>query len=171
MTDKQARNRLLEVAAKYVGYKEKATNRDLDSFEGNAGKGNWTRFGREVDAVSGWMNGSKNGYEWCAIYVCACFLEAFEYPRARKMLFQPERSLAAGCGYAAPSRARSRPARSSPARSTSASSSSSPAAKRPRSTPAPSRSTAAPERDHAPRPGAAGLAHAGCMLVPSRKGR
>ena len=27
-----------------VGYKEKATNKDLYSFEGNAGKGNYTEF-------------------------------------------------------------------------------------------------------------------------------
>ncbi len=101
MTEKQAIEKALEVAAKYVGYKEKATNRDLDSFEGNTGTGNWTRFGRDVDAVSGWMNGRKNGYEWCAIFVCAVFLESFGYPLARNMLFQPERSLAAGCGYAA----------------------------------------------------------------------
>lgn len=101
MTEKQAIEKALEVAAKYVGYKEKATNRDLDSFEGNAGTGNWTRFGRDVDACSGWMNGRKNGYEWCAIFVCAVFLESFGYPLARNMLYQPERSLAAGCGYAA----------------------------------------------------------------------
>lgn len=101
MTEKQAKRNVVEVAAKYVGYKEKATNRDLDSFEGNAGKGNWTRFGRDVDACSGWMNSRKNGYEWCATFVCAVFLEAFGYPLARNMLYQPERSLAAGCGYAA----------------------------------------------------------------------
>lgn len=102
MTKDEAIKRVLEVAASYVGYKEKATNRDLESFEGNAGTGNWTRFGRDVDACSGWMNGSKNGYEWCSIFVSAVFLYAFQNADlAREILFQPKRSLAAGCGYAA----------------------------------------------------------------------
>lgn len=102
MTEKQAIEKVLEVAASFVGYKEKATNRDLDSFEGNAGTGNWTRFGRDVDACANWMNGSKNGYEWCSIFVSAVFLYAFQNADlAREILFQPKRSLAAGCGYAA----------------------------------------------------------------------
>ena len=34
---------VLTLAAKYIGYKEKASNKDLYSFEGNAGKGNYTK--------------------------------------------------------------------------------------------------------------------------------
>lgn len=102
MTKDEAIKRVLEVAASYVGYKEKATNRDLDSFEGNAGTGNWTRFGRDVDACANWMNGSKNGYEWCSIFVSAVFLYAFQNADlTREILFQPKRSLAASCGFAA----------------------------------------------------------------------
>lgn len=35
---------VLTLAAKYIGYKEKASNKDLYSFEGNAGSGNYTEF-------------------------------------------------------------------------------------------------------------------------------
>ena len=35
---------VLALAAKYIGYKEKASNKDLYSFEDNAGRSNFTMF-------------------------------------------------------------------------------------------------------------------------------
>ena len=40
---------VLTLAAKYIGYKEKASNKDLYSFEDNAGRGNFTMFQAELD--------------------------------------------------------------------------------------------------------------------------
>lgn len=100
MTKEEAVKRVLEVAASYLGYKEKKSNAQLDDPTANAGSANWNRFARDVDAIPGWMNGKKNGYEWCCMFVCGVFLEAFGYPMAREMLFQPEKSYAAACRYA-----------------------------------------------------------------------
>ena len=101
MTEERAIEVFVGTAEKYLGYKEKATNADLDSFEGNSGRGNWNRFARDVDQYTDWMNGRKNGYEWCSMAVSGWALEAFGYPLAREILRQPKRSLAASCGYAA----------------------------------------------------------------------
>ena len=63
---------VLDLAAKYIGYKEKASNKDLYSFEGNAGKGNYTMFQEEL-AKAGFWNNNKQGYEWCTSFVAWCF--------------------------------------------------------------------------------------------------
>ena len=59
---------VLELAAKYIGYKEKASNKDLYSFTDNAGRGNFTMFQAELDKAKFW-NTPKNGYEWCTSFV------------------------------------------------------------------------------------------------------
>ena len=63
---------VLDLAAKYIGYKEKASNKDLYSFDDNAGKGNYTMFQAELDRAGFW-NTPKNGYEWCTSFVAWCF--------------------------------------------------------------------------------------------------
>ena len=63
---------VLELAAKYIGYKEKASNKDLYSFTDNAGCGNFTMFQAELDKAKFW-NTPKNGYEWCTSFVAWCF--------------------------------------------------------------------------------------------------
>lgn len=47
-------------AEKWVGYLEKETNTELDSFTANAGDENYTKFGA-------WYG--LNGYAWCAMFV------------------------------------------------------------------------------------------------------
>jgi len=101
MTREEAINKVLDIERSFIGYKEKKSNSQLDDPLANAGVYNWNRFARDVDACKGWMNGNKNGYEWCCMFVCGCFLYAFGYPMARKMLYQPEKSYAAACKYAA----------------------------------------------------------------------
>lgn len=101
MTKAECISAVLETAASFLGYLEKATNAQLDDPKANAGTNNWNRFARDVDKCTGWMNGKKNGYEWCAMFVCGIFLYVFGYPMARKVLRQPEKSLAASCRYAA----------------------------------------------------------------------
>lgn len=63
---------VLTLAAKYIGYKEKASGKDLYSFEDNAGRGNFTMFQAELDKAKFW-NTPKNGYEWCTSFVAWCF--------------------------------------------------------------------------------------------------
>ena len=63
---------VLDLAAKYIGYKEKASDKDLYSFDGNAGKGNYTMFQAELDRADFWNN-AKQGYEWCTSFVAWCF--------------------------------------------------------------------------------------------------
>ena len=63
---------VLDLAAKYIGYKEKASDKDLYSFEDNAGRGNYTMFQAELDKAKFW-NTPKNGYELCTSFVAWCF--------------------------------------------------------------------------------------------------
>lgn len=53
-------------AASYLGYLEKASNKDLDSKKGNAGYNNFQRFQRDV--------GAGNGDQWCQYFVDAMAL-------------------------------------------------------------------------------------------------
>lgn len=101
MTKDDAIKKVIDLAVSELGYKEKKSNAQLDDKTANAGPANWNKFARDVDACSGWMNGRKQGFEWCCMFVCATFLYAFGYPVAREILLQPERSMAAACKYAA----------------------------------------------------------------------
>lgn len=90
--------KVIGVARQELGYLEKATNYNLDSKTANAGSGNWTKYGRDLDAIKGYFNGSKNGYAWCAVFVNWCFVKAFGVETAKTMLCQPAvNSLSAGC--------------------------------------------------------------------------
>ena len=76
---------IIELALKYVGYKEKASNKDLYSFEGNAGKGNYTMFQEEL-AKAGFWNNNKQGYEWCTSFVAWCFWRLCGNVEAKRIL-------------------------------------------------------------------------------------
>ena len=68
--------KVIDIALGEVGYKEKATNADLDLATANAGTGNWTKYARDLFAA-GYYNGNKNGYAWCDVFVDWCFFKAF----------------------------------------------------------------------------------------------
>ena len=76
---------IIELAMKYVGYKEKASNKDLYSFEDNAGKGNYTMFQEEL-AKAGFWNNNKQGYEWCTSFVAWCFWRILGKTEAKRVL-------------------------------------------------------------------------------------
>ena len=76
---------VITLAAKYIGYKEKASNKDLYSFEGNAGKGNYTMFQDEL-AKAGFWNNNKQGYEWCTSFVAWCFWRLCGNVEAKRIL-------------------------------------------------------------------------------------
>lgn len=91
-------DKLISVARGEIGYREKATNSQLDDKTANAGSGNYNKYSRYIDVnYPNWMNGPKNGYSWCAMFVCWCFLQAFGYDKARELLCMPEHSLGASC--------------------------------------------------------------------------
>ena len=76
---------VLDLAAKYIGYKEKASNKDLYSFDGNAGSGNYTMFQEEL-AKAGFWNNNKQGYEWCTSFVAWCFWRLCGNVEAKRIL-------------------------------------------------------------------------------------
>lgn len=98
MEKNKAIAKLLAVARAEVGYLEKASNKDLDSKTGNAGRNNYTKYARDL-AKLGVYNGDKNGYSWCDVYADWCFIEAFGVTNGMKLLCQPMGGLGAGCRY------------------------------------------------------------------------
>lgn len=91
---------IIALAQNEIGYLEKASNSQLDSKTANAGYNNWTKYARDLDNIPGFFNGPKNGYPWCASFYCWLFVKSFGVEQARKMLYLPVNSLAAGCDYA-----------------------------------------------------------------------
>lgn len=71
-------------AKKWVGYCEKQSGADLDSFTGNAGKRNYTRFNRDYVAATG--DKSAQPEEWCGIFVSMVFAYAFGLEAAKRLL-------------------------------------------------------------------------------------
>lgn len=91
---------VLDTALSEAGYLEKATNADLDSKTGNAGDKNYTKYARDLAAVS-FFNGKKQGVAWCAVFVAWCFYKPFGKDAALKLLCQPQSgNCGAGCKYA-----------------------------------------------------------------------
>lgn len=91
--------KLINVAKAEIGYLEKKTNKSLDTKTANAGKGNYTKYARDLDNIKDFYNGKKNGYAWCDVFVDWCFVKAFGVDRAKELLLQPNKSLGAGCKY------------------------------------------------------------------------
>lgn len=77
--------KIIELARKYVGYREKASNKDLYDFGGNAGKGNFTLFQAELDRDKFW-NTPKQGYEWCTSFVAWLFWRKLGKAEAKRVL-------------------------------------------------------------------------------------
>lgn len=75
---------LIDKALSYVGYLEKASDKDLDDFTVNAGRANYTRFCRDYEKYT-----KTSGYQpsyWCAEYVSCIVVETFGLTAARELL-------------------------------------------------------------------------------------
>lgn len=95
-------SKVIAVAVAEIGYKEKASNSQLDDKTANAGSKNYTKYARDFDQkYPQWYNGKKNGFAWCDMFVDWCFLTSFGYAKALELLCQPEKSCGAGCTYSA----------------------------------------------------------------------
>lgn len=74
---------VIKVATKYIGYLEKKSDKLLDDFTANAGKGNYTRFAREYKKITG-VN--YQGQAWCDMFQNVIFVEAFGKEKAKELL-------------------------------------------------------------------------------------
>lgn len=74
---------VIKVAESQIGYLEKASNKDLDSFTGNAGSGNYTKFNRDMKA---WAKSAGLNDQWCQNFVDWCFVKAYGLEAAKKLL-------------------------------------------------------------------------------------
>lgn len=91
--------KVLAVAEAEVGYLEKKSNSQLDSKTANAGSKNYTKYARDLNDYPGLLNGNKQGFAWCAVFVIWLFVKAFGVDVAKVLLCLPENSLAASCTY------------------------------------------------------------------------
>lgn len=101
MTEKEAKKEVITLAESEVGYREKASNANLDDKTANSGGGNWTKYARDLDNLQNFYNGPKNGYAWCDVFVDWLFVTCFGETIGREMLCQPEKSAGAGCLFSA----------------------------------------------------------------------
>jgi len=101
MTIQEAIGKFLAIASAEIGYKEKASNSNLDDPTANAGSRNYTKYARDIDAIPNFYNGKKQGFEWCDVFVDWCLIKAFGAEAGRQMTYQPLRSYGAGTGWSA----------------------------------------------------------------------
>ena len=90
-------DKVLAVAGAEVGYLEKETKDCLDDQTANAGDKNITKYARDMDGISWFYNGHKQGVAWCDVFVDWVFVRAFGAEKARLLLCQPKKSSGAGC--------------------------------------------------------------------------
>lgn len=90
--------RVLTVAFDEEGYIEKASNAHLDSKTANPGRGNWTKYARDLDQTD-LYNGPKNGFDWCDMWVDWTFWKAYDFDTMVAMTYQKLHGLGAGCTF------------------------------------------------------------------------
>ncbi len=91
---------IVKLAKNEVGYKEKATNKNLDSKIENTGDKNFTKYARDLDKLS-YFNGNKNGYAWCASFVNWLLVQIYGRDTALSITGQPKKgSCGADCNFA-----------------------------------------------------------------------
>lgn len=95
------KNKVIALAESEIGYREKASNANLDDKEANAGHNNWTKYARDLDALGNFYNFPKNGFEWCDMFYDWLIVTSFGAEAAKKLLCQPDYSAGAGCYYSA----------------------------------------------------------------------
>ncbi|MDY5586566.1 MAG: CHAP domain-containing protein [Oscillospiraceae bacterium] len=88
---------VVAIALSQIGYKEKASNKNLDDNTANAGSANWTKYARDL-ASAGYYNGNKNGFAWCDVFVDWCFFKAYGKDEGQRIQCQTG-PYGAGCTY------------------------------------------------------------------------
>lgn len=92
--------KLLSIAAKEIGYKEKETNAQLDNPSANAGDQNFTKYARDLHAA-GYYQANKNGYAWCDMFVDWCFFKLCGSKTAAEEMSCQTGIYGAGCEFSA----------------------------------------------------------------------
>lgn len=82
--DKQ---KVIDIALAEVGYREKATDAMLDEKFANAGPGNHTKYGRDMNKIDPLTMDYADA--WCDAFVDWCFVQAFGVENARGLLAVP----------------------------------------------------------------------------------
>lgn len=85
-TVNQAVKKLIAVAEAEVGYLEKASASNLDSKTANPGSANYTKYARDLDAISGFYNTAKQTAAWCDIFTDWCFVQAYGVDKAKQLI-------------------------------------------------------------------------------------
>lgn len=84
MNEDQVIKKLISTASAEIGYMEKASNKNLDDKTANAGKGNYTKYARDLVKLIG--SPYAQGAAWCDMFVDWCFVQTFGKDNAKKML-------------------------------------------------------------------------------------
>lgn len=79
MTKSEAIKKVVSTAESYIGYLEKESGKDLDSFTGNIGNKNYTKFARDFFP-------ELQGLEWCCMFVYSMFAYSFGAIPAQNIL-------------------------------------------------------------------------------------
>lgn len=91
---------LLKIAAAEIGYKEKQTGSNLYDPEANAGNQNFTKYAKDLHAA-GYYQASKQGCEWCDMFVDWCFLQLCGSREAAEEMTCQTGLYGAGCDWSA----------------------------------------------------------------------
>ena len=90
---------LASIAEAEIGYHEKASNSNLDSKTANSGKGNYTKYSRDLHKA-GYYNGNKQGFDWCDQFVDWCFFKLCGKNKDKAEYLECQTGkYGAGCGY------------------------------------------------------------------------
>ena len=90
---------LVEIATAEIGYHEKASNSNLDSKTANSGKGNYTKYSRDLHKA-GYYNGNKQGFDWCDQFVDWCFYQLCGKNKDKAEYLECQTGkYGAGCGF------------------------------------------------------------------------
>ena len=90
---------LVTIAEAEIGYHEKASNSNLDSKTANSGKGNYTKYSRDLHKA-GYYNGNKQGFDWCDQFVDWCFFQLCGKNKDKAEYLECQTGkYGAGCGF------------------------------------------------------------------------
>ena len=90
---------LVEIAEAEIGYHEKASNSNLDSKTANSGKGNYTKYSRDLHKA-GYYNGNKQSFDWCDQFTDWCFYQLCGKNKEKAEYLECQTgNLGAGCGF------------------------------------------------------------------------
>ena len=90
---------LVAIAEAEIGYHEKATNANLDNKTANSGKGNYTKYSRDLHKA-GYYNGNKQSFDWCDQFVDWCFFQLCGKNKDKAEYLECQTgNYGAGCGF------------------------------------------------------------------------